>query len=172
MIRGRDAHGVGHVSHFSGTVDSYSGRMGARILVLNGPNLNMLGVRQPQVYGDNSYADVVDVCRRAAAARNAEVEVRQTNDEAELLGWIHDVAREREFSAIVINPAAWTHTSVALADALVIPDVPVIEVHISNVHAREAFRHHSYVSPVAAGVIAGFGIAGYGYAVDRAVDLS
>ncbi|MGC5026398.1 type II 3-dehydroquinate dehydratase [Tsukamurella sp. DT100] len=148
--------------------------MGARILVLNGPNLNMLGVRQPQVYGKNSYADVVDVCRRAAAARDAEVEVevRQTNDEAELVGWIHDVARDRNFSAIVINPAAWTHTSVAVADALVIPEVPIIEVHISNVHAREAFRHHSYVSPIAAGVIAGFGIAGYGYAVDRAVDLS
>ncbi|MGZ9829754.1 type II 3-dehydroquinate dehydratase [Tsukamurella ocularis] len=146
--------------------------MGARILVLNGPNLNMLGVRQPQVYGENSYADVVDVCRRAAAARGAEVEVRQTNDEAELLGWIHDVARARNFSAIVINPAAWTHTSVAVADALVIPEVPVVEVHISNVHAREPFRHHSYVSPVASGVIAGFGIAGYGYAVDRAVELS
>ncbi|MBS4101354.1 type II 3-dehydroquinate dehydratase [Tsukamurella paurometabola] len=146
--------------------------MGPRILVLNGPNLNLLGVRQPQVYGNNSYADVVDECRRAAAARGAEVDVRQTNDEAELLDWIHDVARERNFTAIVINPAAWTHTSVAIADALVIPEVPVIEVHISNVHAREAFRHHSYVSPVAAGVIAGFGIAGYRYAVDRAVDLS
>lgn len=146
--------------------------MGPRILVLNGPNLNMLGIRQPQVYGDNSYADVVDVCSRAAAAREAEVDVRQTNDEAELLGWIHDVARNRDFTAIVINPAAWTHTSVALADALVIPEVPIIEVHISNVHAREEFRHHSYVSPIASGVIAGFGLAGYAYAVDRAVDLS
>ncbi|TWS20860.1 type II 3-dehydroquinate dehydratase [Tsukamurella asaccharolytica] len=146
--------------------------MKARILVLNGPNLNLLGVRQPEVYGEYSYADVVDVCHRAAAARGAEAEVRQTNDEAELLEWIHDVVRDKNFSAIVINPAAWTHTSVALADALVIPEVPVIEVHLSNVHAREAFRHHSYVSPVASGVIAGFGIAGYGYAVDRAVDLS
>lgn len=172
MIAEADAHGVGQVSQFRGSGDGYCDRMGARILVLNGPNLNMLGVRQPQVYGENSYADVVDVCRRAAAARDAEVDVRQTNDEAELLGWIHDVARTRNFSAIVINPAAWTHTSVALADALVIPEVPIIEVHISNVHAREAFRHHSYVSPIASGVIAGFGIAGYGYAVDRAVELS
>ncbi|KXO99005.1 type II 3-dehydroquinate dehydratase [Tsukamurella pseudospumae] len=146
--------------------------MGPRILVLNGPNLNMLGVRQPEVYGHNSYADIVDLCRRTAASRGAEVDVRQTNDEAELIGWIHDVARNRDFSAIVINPAAWTHTSVAVADALVIPEVPVLEVHISNVHARESFRHHSYVSPIAAGVIAGFGPAGYGYAVDRAVDLS
>ncbi|BDH59705.1 type II 3-dehydroquinate dehydratase [Tsukamurella sp. PLM1] len=146
--------------------------MGPRILVLNGPNLNMLGVRQPEVYGDNSYADVVDVCAAAAAARGASVEVRQTNDEAELLGWIHDVARTRNFSAIVINPAAWTHTSVAIADALVIPEIPIIEVHISNVHARESFRHHSYVSPIAAAVIAGCGLAGYRYGVDRAVDLS
>lgn len=145
--------------------------MGSRILVLNGPNLNMLGVRQPEVYGDNSYADVVQVCTQAAEARGAVAEVRQTNDEAEILGWIHDVARRRNFCAIVINPAAWTHTSVALADALVIPEVPVIEVHISNVHAREPFRHHSYISPIAAAVIAGCGLAGYGYAVDRAVDL-
>lgn len=172
MILAPDAHGVGQLSHLRPKAAGYPDLMGARILVLNGPNLNMLGVRQPQVYGEKSYADVVDLCRRAAAARGAEAEVRQTNDEAELLGWIHDVAREREFSAIVINPAAWTHTSVALADALVIPEVPIIEVHISNVHAREAFRHHSYVSPIASGVIAGFGIAGYGYAVDRAIDLS
>lgn len=146
--------------------------MGPRILVLNGPNLNMLGIRQPEVYGDNSYADVVDVCTRSAASRGADVEVRQTNDEAQLLEWIHDVARNRDFSAIVINPAAWTHTSVAVADALVIPEVPIVEVHISNVHAREPFRHHSYVSPIAAAVIAGCGLAGYGYAVDRAVTLS
>ncbi|WP_040765966.1 type II 3-dehydroquinate dehydratase [Tsukamurella sp. 1534] len=144
--------------------------MSPRVLVLNGPNLNMLGVRQPEVYGRNSYADIVAVCERAAEARGAVAEVRQTNDEAEMIGWIHAVAREKSFDAIVINPAAWTHTSVALADALVIPEVPVFEVHISNVHAREAFRHHSYVSPIAAGVIAGFGIAGYGHAVDRAVD--
>ncbi len=157
---------------FGSATARYGGRMAPRILVLNGPNLNMLGVRQPQVYGTNSYADVVEECRRAASARDAEVDVRQTNDEAELIGWIHDLARERDFSAIVINPAAWTHTSVAVADALVIPEVPIIEVHLSNVHAREPFRHHSYVSPVAAGVIAGFGLAGYGYAVDRAVDLS
>ncbi|GAB3135492.1 hypothetical protein GCM10027289_29250 [Tsukamurella serpentis] len=89
-----------------------------------------------------------------------------------MLVWIHGLARERDFSAIVINPAAWTHTSVALADALVIPEVPVVEVHISNVHAREGFRQHSYVSPIASAVIAGCGLAGYGYAVDRAVDLA
>lgn len=172
MIRESDAHGVGQLSHFRVAGRGYSDRMGPRILVLNGPNLNMLGVRQPEVYGDNSYADVVDVCTNAAAARGAEVQVRQTNDEAELLGWIHDAARAKDFTAIVINPAAWTHTSVALADALVIPELPIIEVHISNVHAREAFRHHSYVSPIASGVIAGFGLAGYRYAVDRAVDLS
>ncbi len=172
MIRESDAHGVGRLSHFRAVDRRYGEAMEPRILVLNGPNLNMLGVRQPEVYGNNSYADVVDVCRSAASARGAEVDVRQTNDEAELLGWIHDVARRKDFTAIVINPAAWTHTSVALADALVIPELPVIEVHISNVHAREAFRRHSYVSPIASGVIAGFGLAGYRYAVDRAVDLS
>ncbi|CAM3757527.1 type II 3-dehydroquinate dehydratase [Tsukamurella strandjordii] len=145
--------------------------MGPVILVLNGPNLNMLGVRQPEVYGSSTYADVVAVCERAAAAASVAVDVRQTNDEAEMLEWIHHAARSKEFAAIVINPAAWTHTSVALADALVIPEIPVIEVHISNVHARESFRHHSYVSPLAVAVIAGCGIAGYGYAVDRAAAL-
>lgn len=146
--------------------------MSPRILVLNGPNLNMLGTRQPEVYGHNSYADIVDICTRAAEARGAEVEVRQTNDEAEMLRWIHETTTGVNCSAIVINPAAWTHTSVALADAVVIPGVPVIEVHISNVHARESFRHHSYISPVAVAVIAGFGLAGYRYAVDHAIDLS
>lgn len=145
--------------------------MGPVILVLNGPNLNMLGVRQPQVYGSSSYDDVVEVCSAAAAAASVRVDVRQTNDEAQMIGWIHDAARSGEFAAIVINPAAWTHTSVALADALVILEVPIVEVHISNVHAREAFRHHSFVSPIASAVIAGCGIAGYGYAVDRAAAL-
>jgi 3-dehydroquinate dehydratase-2 len=145
--------------------------MGPVILVLNGPNLNMLGVRQPQVYGSSSYDDVVEVCSAAGAAASVRVDVRQTNDEAQMIGWIHDAARSGEFAAIVINPAAWTHTSVALADALVIPEVPIVEVHISNVHAREAFRHHSFVSPIASAVIAGCGIAGYGYAVDRAAAL-
>ncbi|ADG80702.1 3-dehydroquinate dehydratase OS=Tsukamurella paurometabola (strain ATCC 8368 / DSM / CCUG 35730/ CIP 100753 / JCM 10117 / KCTC 9821 / NBRC 16120 / NCIMB 702349 / NCTC 13040) OX=521096 GN=aroQ PE=3 SV=1 [Tsukamurella paurometabola] len=145
--------------------------MASVILVLNGPNLNMLGVRQPEVYGTSSYADVVAECERAGTAAGVSVDVRQTNDEAEMIEWIHHAARSKEFSAIVINPAGWTHTSVALADALVIPELPVIEVHISNVHAREAFRQHSFVSPVAAAVIAGCGIAGYGYAVDRAAAL-
>ncbi|WP_026918487.1 type II 3-dehydroquinate dehydratase [Gordonia shandongensis] len=139
------------------------------ILLLNGPNLNMLGTRQPEVYGADSLADAV--ARARAAARDVGLELRdlQTNHEGEMIDAIH--AARGAVCGIVINPGGWTHTSVALADALVVPEVPVLEVHISNVHAREPFRHHSYVSPIAAGVIAGCGIAGYDYAVRRVAEL-
>lgn len=139
------------------------------ILLLNGPNLNMLGTRQPEVYGSATLDDVVALVERTAAEAGVGVLALQTNHEGELLDAIH--AARGAVSGIVINPGAWTHTSVALHDALVIPEVPIIEVHISNVHAREPFRQHSYVSPIAAGVIAGFGIAGYEYAVRRLVTL-
>lgn len=139
------------------------------ILLLNGPNLNLLGVRQPEVYGSATLDDVVDLATATAAEYGFEVQALQTNHEGELLDAL--AAARGKISGIVINPAAWTHTSVALIDALVIPEVPIIEVHISNVHARESFRHHSYVSPLASGVIAGFGVRGYEYAVRHLVTL-
>ncbi|MEZ5212336.1 type II 3-dehydroquinate dehydratase [Gordonia sp. PP30] len=139
------------------------------ILLLNGPNLNTLGIRQPEVYGTATLDDVVALAEATAAEFGFGVRALQTNHEGEMIDAIH--AARGQVSGIVINPAAWTHTSVALADALVIPEVPIVEVHLSNVHRREPFRHHSYVSPIAAAVIAGCGIAGYEYAVRQVVTL-
>ena len=139
----------------------------AHILLLNGPNLNMLGKRQPEVYGSETLADVVSACRSAAHAAGRTLEDFQSNSEGDMIDRIH--AARGNVSAIIINPGGWTHTSVALRDALVIPDVPIVEVHISNVHAREEFRHHSFVSPVATGVIAGLGTFGYLAAIDYLV---
>ncbi|HEY9312967.1 type II 3-dehydroquinate dehydratase [Williamsia sp.] len=139
------------------------------VLLLNGPNLNTLGTRQPEIYGSDSLDDVVALATATAAEYGFAVDARQTNHEGEMLEWIQQ--SRGQISGIVINPAAWTHTSIALRDALVIPEVPVIEVHISNVHAREEFRHTSYVSPIASGVIAGLGIRGYEFAIRRIVDL-
>ena len=129
------------------------------ILILNGPNLNMLGTREPATYGHETLADISRLCADSAEALGLATEFRQTNHEAELLDWIHK-ARGR-CAGIVINPAAWTHTSVAIRDALVASELPVIEVHLSNVHKRETFRHHSFVSPIALGVICGLGSNGY-----------
>lgn len=139
------------------------------ILLLNGPNLNMLGLRQPEVYGSATLTDVVDLVERTAFDVGLGVRAMQTNHEGQMIDVIHEM--RGQICGIVINPGGWTHTSVALADALVIPEVPIIEVHISNVHAREPFRQHSYVSPIAAGVIAGCGISGYEYAVRRLAEL-
>lgn len=139
------------------------------ILLLNGPNLNTLGTRQPEVYGSATLADVVELVEETATEFGYGVVALQTNHEGEMLDTL--AALRGKISGIVINPAAWTHTSVALIDALVLPEVPIVEVHISNVHAREAFRHHSYVSPIAAGVIVGFGVRGYEYAVRHLVTL-
>ncbi|KXT55830.1 type II 3-dehydroquinate dehydratase [Gordonia sihwensis] len=139
------------------------------ILLLNGPNLNMLGVRQPEVYGADTLEDVVESTRRTAAEFGLTVRALQTNHEGEMIDAVH--AARGEIGGIVINPGGWTHTSVALADALVVPEVPVVEVHISNVHAREPFRQHSYISPIAAGVIVGCGTAGYEFAVRRIAAL-
>ncbi|GAA5045673.1 type II 3-dehydroquinate dehydratase [Nocardia callitridis] len=136
----------------------------APILVLNGPNLNMLGVRQPEVYGTASLEDVVALCTKTAARFEREIVAFQSNSEGELIDRIHR-ARGAE-SGIVVNPGGLTHTSVALRDALVIPEVPIVEVHISNVHAREEFRHHSFISPIATAVIAGLGIQGYAAAIE------
>jgi 3-dehydroquinate dehydratase-2 len=135
------------------------------IYVLNGPNLNLLGKRQPDIYGRETLADVEASCREAAKAEGLEIRFHQSNREYELIDWIHE-AREKA-AGIVINPAAFTHTSVAILDALNAFEGPVIEVHISNVHKRESFRHHSYVSLRADGVIAGLGTQGYGLAIAR-----
>ena len=135
------------------------------LLVLNGPNLNMLGLREPTVYGHETLADVEAMCERVGKEHGFAVECRQTNHEGQMIDWIHQ-ARGR-VSGIVINPGAWTHTSVAIHDAFIAAEVPVLEVHISNVHKRESFRHHSYVSLVAVGVIAGFGTHGYKLAIDH-----
>lgn len=134
------------------------------ILVLNGPNLNMLGIRQPEVYGSDTLDDIVELCNKTAARFGREVNTFQSNSEGALIDRIH--AARRVESGIVINPGGLTHTSVALRDALVIPEVPIMEVHISNVHAREEFRHHSFVSPIATAVIAGMGIQGYAAAIE------
>ena len=135
------------------------------ILILNGPNLNLLGKRQPEIYGAETLNDVARLCAEKAGAFDCGVEMRQSNHEGELVGWIQE-ARETH-AGIVINAGAYSHTSIAILDALNTFEGPVIEVHISNIHAREAFRHHSYISARADGVIVGCGIAGYGYAVDR-----
>ncbi len=129
------------------------------IVVLNGANLGRLGTREPEKYGTTTYPDLVARVEAVAAELGQDVTVRQTDSEAELLGWVHDAADAG--SAVVINPAGWTHTSVVLRDALAQVSAPVVEVHITNVHAREDFRHHSYVSPVATGVVAGLGVFGY-----------
>jgi len=143
--------------------------MSRLVYLLNGPNLNLLGKRQPHIYGHETLADVERDCRALAAELGLELRFHQSNREYEIIDWIH-AARE-EAGGIVINPAAFTHTSVAVLDALNTFDGPVIECHISNVHKREAFRHHSYVSLRADGVIAGFGTQGYQLALRRVARL-
>jgi 3-dehydroquinate dehydratase-2 len=130
-----------------------------RALVLNGPNLGRLGTREPSVYGATTYADLVGLCERAGKQLGLAVEVRQTDHEGELLGWLHEAADAGV--PVVLNAGAWTHTSVAVRDACAQLTAPLIEVHISNVHKREEFRHHSYLSGVATGVIVGLGVDGY-----------
>jgi len=139
------------------------------VLVLNGPNLNLLGTREPGIYGVKTLADVEALCRAEAAKYELEADCRQSNHEGVLIDWIHE-ARERA-RGIVINPAAFTHTSVAILDALHAFEGPIIEVHISNVHKREDFRRHSYVSGVASGVIVGCGTQGYALALRRIATL-
>jgi 3-dehydroquinate dehydratase-2 len=139
------------------------------VAVLNGPNLNMLGLRQPEVYGRDTLDDVESLCAESAEQLGLAIDFRQSNHEGELVTWIQQ-CRGRA-AGIVINPAGYSHTSVALMDALLASELPVIEVHISNIHRREAFRHHSYVSKVAVGVICGLGIGGYALALQAMADL-
>lgn len=130
-----------------------------RVLLLHGPNLNLLGRREPGIYGTATLADVDARCRDLGAGLGLEVDPRQSNHEGVLIDAVQEAMTD--FDAVVINPGGYTHTSVALRDALAALPVPVVEVHISNVHAREPFRHHSYVSPIATAVIAGAGVLGY-----------
>ena len=135
------------------------------IYVLNGPNLNLLGTREPQIYGRATLKDVEALCRKTAAAHKLAVEFRQSNHEGAIVDWIHEAGAGKA-AGIVINPAGLTHTSVSVHDAIKAVAVLVIEVHITNIHAREPWRHHSYVSLAAKAVICGFGIKGYALAID------
>jgi 3-dehydroquinate dehydratase II len=143
--------------------------MTSTILFLNGPNLNLLGKRQPHIYGHETLADVEAQCRALGAELGLTIGFKQSNAEHHLIDWIHE-ARETA-AGIIINPAAFTHTSIAIMDALKTCEFPILEVHISNVHQREAFRHHSYVSLAATGVIAGFGVHGYQLALRHMAHL-
>lgn len=139
--------------------------MAKKLLLLNGPNLNLLGTREPAVYGATTLADIESAAVRQAQAAGAELACFQSNHEGALIDRIH-AAREEGVDAIVINPGGLTHTSVALRDALAAVAIPFVEVHISNIHQREAFRHHSYLSAIARGVICGLGPDGYRFAID------
>lgn len=143
--------------------------MSQPILILNGPNLNRLGTRQPEIYGHTSLADVEEMCRKRAEARGHTISFHQSNREYEIIEWIHDGIANA--SGIIINPAAFTHTSVAILDALNMFEKPIIELHISNPHKREAFRHVSYITYAATGLICGLGVNGYPLAVDAMADM-
>src|SRR3982751_3830389 len=145
------------------------------VLVLNGPNLNLLGTRKPQVYGTTTLAAVEELCRDEAGRLGLDLDFRQSNHEGELIDWIHECGRQVKAGTCigaVFNPGAFTHTSVALHDAIEGAELPVIELHISNVHAREQFRHHSFISPVARGIVVGFGTHGYVLALRGLSDLT
>ena len=143
--------------------------MAPKILVLNGPNLNLLGTREPDVYGHETMAEIEAACAERASALGLTVEFRQSNSEGELVDWIQEA--RNGYAGLIVNAGAYTHTSVALLDALLACDVPVIEVHLSNILQREDFRHHSYVSKAARGLICGFGGFGYEMALEAAARL-
>ncbi|MCT2583231.1 type II 3-dehydroquinate dehydratase [Actinophytocola gossypii] len=130
-----------------------------RVLVLNGPNLGRLGTREPHIYGSTSHGDLAELCVRTGHELDLDVEVRQTDHEGEMLGWLHEAAEHA--IPVVLNAGAWTHYSIAVRDACAQLTAPLVEVHITNVHKREEFRHHSYISAVASGVIVGLGVDGY-----------
>ena len=142
----------------------------ANILVLNGPNLNMLGLREPAVYGHETLADINAAIQARADELGAQVECQQSNHEGELVTWIQQARGER--TAIIINAGAYSHTSIAIPDALRAAELPVYEVHLSNIYQRESFRHHSYISDLATGVICGLGLDGYLYALTSAAKLN
>ena len=147
----------------------------ASVLILNGPNLNLLGTRKPEVYGTTTLADVEKLCTDAAARLGLDVDFKQSNHEGQLIDWIHETGaavKAGESIGAVFNPGAFTHTSAALHDAIEGAGLPLIECHISNVHKREEFRHHSFISPVASGIIVGFGVHGYVLAIQGLHQLS
>ena len=147
----------------------------ASVLILNGPNLNLLGTRKPEVYGTTTLPDVEKLCTDAAAKLGLDVDFKQSNHEGQLIDWIHETgAAVKAGNSIgaVFNPGAFTHTSVALHDAIEGASLPLIECHISNVHKREEFRHHSFISPIASGIIVGFGVQGYVLAINGLYQLS
>ncbi|MFN7138080.1 MAG: type II 3-dehydroquinate dehydratase [Limisphaerales bacterium] len=139
------------------------------ILFLNGPNLNLLGQREPEIYGKTSLADIECMVREKASAAGASIEFKQSNSEGDLVTWIQQARGTAD--VIVINAAAYTHTSVALRDAISAVGIPTIEIHLSNIHAREEFRHHSYIAAVCVGQICGFGVNSYVFAVDAAISV-
>lgn len=141
-----------------------------KILFLNGPNLNLLGQREPEVYGRTTLADIEGRVRERAQRLGAEIEFRQSNLEGELVAWIQQA--KGRFDVIVLNAAAYTHTSIALRDAIAAVDIPTIEIHLSNVHAREEFRHKSLIAPVCRGQISGFGANSYVLAVEAAINVT
>ena len=143
--------------------------MTTRVLVLNGPNLGRLGIREPEVYGSATLEDLAAACRATGRLLDLSVDVRQTDDEAELIAWVHEAADER--LPVVLNPAAFTHYSYALRDALAMRTAPLIEVHLSNPATREEFRHTSVVSGVATGTVAGFGLLSYQLALQAVAEL-
>jgi 3-dehydroquinate dehydratase-2 len=146
-----------------------------KILILNGPNLNLLGTREPEVYGSDTLADVERLCREEGEKLGVAIDCRQSNHEGQLVDWLQEAGREiaaGHMLGVVFNPGAYTHTSVALHDAIKGARVTVIELHISNVHAREEFRHRSYISPAARGIMVGFGVAGYALAIGALVRIS
>ncbi len=138
-----------------------------RVCYLNGPNLNLLGKRQPEIYGSQTLSDIAALVRQKASARNIDVGFRQSNSEGELVEWIHEVAAE--YNYLVLNAAAYTHTSIALRDAISGTQIPTIEIHLSNIHARESFRHESLIAAVSLGQIAGFGAGSYLLALDACI---
>ena len=140
-----------------------------KILVLNGPNLNLLGKRQPEIYGRLTLEQIDQKLRALAQELAVEIEIRQSNHEGELVSWIQEAPKQ--FGAIVINPAAYTHTSIAMRDAITAAGIPTIEIHLSNIHKREPFRHHSHIAEVAVGQIAGFGVNSYLLGIRAAAEL-
>lgn len=143
--------------------------MAKRVLILNGPNLNLLGSREKSIYGGKTLADIETLCRETCETLDLSCDFRQSNHEGELVDWIQSARKTAD--AIIINPAAYSHTSLAIHDALRAVDKPVVEVHLSNIHQREAVRHHSYVSSVAVGVICGLGATGYKLAIEAVAEI-